>query len=91
MVSVGLSASALVQGEFANLGTNVIVVIPGNEQTRGGVRSQIQSLRPSDAKAIETECPSILAATPVVVTTAPCHLRQQQLDSSRNVRRGRNV
>lgn len=71
MVSVGLSASALVQGEFANLGTNVIVVIPGNEQTRGGVRSQIQSLKPSDAKAIERECTSVLAATPVVVTTAP--------------------
>ncbi len=71
MVSVGLSASALVQGEFANLGTNVIVIIPGNEQTRGGVRSQIQSLKPADAKAVERECASVLAATPVVVTTAP--------------------
>lgn len=71
MVSVGMSASALVQGEFTNLGTNVIVVIPGNEQTRGGVRSQIMSLKPSDAKAIERECPSILAATPVVFASAP--------------------
>ncbi len=35
MVSVGLSASQLVRGEFQNLGTNVIVVIPGNEQARG--------------------------------------------------------
>ncbi|MGN6133757.1 MAG: ABC transporter permease, partial [Aureliella sp.] len=71
MVSVGMSATALVQGEFSNLGTNVIVVIPGNEQTRGGVRSQIMSLKPADAKAIERECPSVLAATPVVVTSAP--------------------
>ncbi|MCC6510520.1 MAG: ABC transporter permease [Pirellulaceae bacterium] len=71
MVSVGMSATELVQGEFANLGTNFIVVIPGNEQTRGGVRSQIQSLKPADAKAMEKECPSVLAATPVVVTTAP--------------------
>ncbi|MFO1066496.1 MAG: ABC transporter permease [Pirellulales bacterium] len=66
MVSVGLSASALVQGEFTNLGTNVIVVIPGNQQTRGGVRSQILSLTPSDAKALEKECPSVLAASPIV-------------------------
>lgn len=71
MVSVGMSATELVQGEFTNLGTNVIVVIPGNEQTRGGVRSQILSLKPSDAKAIERECPSVLAASPVVITSAP--------------------
>jgi len=71
MVSVGMSATALVQGEFANLGTNVIVVIPGNGQRRGGVRSQVMTLKPSDAKAIEAECPSILAATPVVLTSAP--------------------
>ncbi len=71
MVSVGMSASELVQGEFSNLGTNVIVVIPGNEQTRGGVRSQIMSLTPSDAKSMERECPSVLAATPVVFASAP--------------------
>jgi putative ABC transport system permease protein len=71
MVSVGMSASALVQGEFSNLGTNVIVVIPGNEQTRDGVRSQVLTLTPADAKAIEHVCPSVLAATPVVGASAP--------------------
>lgn len=71
MVSVGMSASALVQGEFQNLGTNVIVVIPGNEQSRGGVRRQVQSLTPDDAKALAGECPSVLAATPMVFASAP--------------------
>jgi putative ABC transport system permease protein len=69
MVSVGMSASELVRGEFANLGTNVIVVIPGNQQTRGGVRSQIMSLTPADARALTDECESVLAATPVVFAT----------------------
>jgi putative ABC transport system permease protein len=69
MVSVGMSASALVQGEFQNLGTNVIVVIPGNEQARNGVRSQIMTLTPTDARALRTECESVLAATPVVFST----------------------
>lgn len=69
MVSVGMSASELVRGEFTNLGTNVIVVIPGNEQTRGGVRSQIMSLTPADSRALTTECESVLAATPVVFAT----------------------
>jgi putative ABC transport system permease protein len=71
MVSVGLSASALVQGEFQNLGTNVIVVIPGNEQSSGGVRRQIQSLTPGDSAALAEECPSVLAATPFVFASAP--------------------
>lgn len=69
MVSVGMSASELVQGEFQNLGTNVIVVIPGNEQARGGVRSQVMSLTPSDAQALSRDCTSVLAATPVVFAT----------------------
>ncbi|RMF37745.1 MAG: hypothetical protein D6753_17060, partial [Planctomycetota bacterium] len=71
MVSVGMSASQLVQGEFQNLGTNVIFVIPGNEQSRGGVRRQVQSLTPDDARAIASECPAVLAATPMVFTAAP--------------------
>lgn len=71
MVSVGMSASKLVQGEFENLGTNVIVVIPGNEQSRGGVRRQVQSLTPDDAQALASECPSVLAATPFVFAAAP--------------------
>ncbi len=69
MVSVGMSASELVQGEFQNLGTNVIVVIPGNQQARGGVRSQVMSLTPSDAQALSRDCTSVLAATPVVFAT----------------------
>lgn len=71
MVSVGMSASKLVQGEFENLGTNVIVVIPGNEQSKGGVRRQIQSLTPSDSFALAKECPSVLATTPMVFAAAP--------------------
>src|SRR5205085_5025924 len=43
MVSIGQSASALVQGQFQNLGTNVILIFPGS-QRNGGVR---QGLIPS--------------------------------------------
>ncbi|MEM8735553.1 MAG: ABC transporter permease [Planctomycetota bacterium] len=71
MVSVGMSASQLVQGEFENLGTNVIVVLPGNGQSKGGVRRQIQSLTPSDSQSLAEECSSVLAATPMVFAAAP--------------------
>jgi putative ABC transport system permease protein len=64
MVSIGMSASELVQSEFRNLGTNVIVLGPGNR--RGARSSQIPSLTAADVQAIQRECPSTLAASPIV-------------------------
>ena len=64
MVSIGTSASELVQGEFTNLGTNVIVLQQGNR--RGGRAAQIPSITAADVQAVGRECPSVLAATPIV-------------------------
>lgn len=66
MVSIGTSASELVQGEFRNLGTNVIVISPGSRQTRGARSGQIPTLTAADIQAISKECPSVLAASPIV-------------------------
>ena len=66
MVSIGQSASGLVQGQFELLGTNVILVFPGTQQ-RGGVRQgSTITLNAKDAQAINDECPSVLAASPLV-------------------------
>ncbi len=65
MVSLGQSANALVQGQFQALGTNMILVFPG-QRNREGLQQAIVTLTARDAKAIETECASVLAATPVV-------------------------
>jgi putative ABC transport system permease protein len=67
MVSIGMSASELVQGEFRNLGTNVIVLSNGNR--RGSRTAQIPSLTAADVQAVQRECPSALAATPIVGAT----------------------
>jgi putative ABC transport system permease protein len=64
MVSIGTSASELVQGEFTNLGTNVIVLQQGNR--RGGRAAQIPSITAADVLAVGKECSSVLAATPIV-------------------------
>lgn len=70
MVSIGQSASQLVRGQFESLGTNVIVVFPGNQQ-RGGVRQGlVQTLTAADSDAIAEECPSMLASTPLVGANA---------------------
>lgn len=66
MVSIGQSASGLVQGQFELLGTNVILVFPGS-QHRGGVRQGLSmTLTAEDSDAINQECPSVLASSPLV-------------------------
>jgi putative ABC transport system permease protein len=70
MVSIGQSAGDLVQGQFQALGTNVIVVFPGSRR-QGAVRHGRGSgltLTAADADAMVEECPSVLAATPMVFT-----------------------
>jgi putative ABC transport system permease protein len=63
MVSVGQGADASVQAQIANLGTNIIMVVPG-ATTASGVRSGwggASTLTVGDAKAIEKECASVAA------------------------------
>jgi putative ABC transport system permease protein len=69
MVSIGQSAGALVQGQFELLGTNTIIVMPGSRR-QGGVRqSGAATLTAEDSRAIAEECPTVLAATPLVGTS----------------------
>ncbi len=65
MVSLGQSASALVQGQFEALGTNVIIVMPENRR-RGGVMQANVTLTARDSMAITRDCPSVIAASPLV-------------------------
>ncbi len=65
MVSLGQSASSLVQGQFESLGSNVIIVFPGNRQ-RDGVMQAIVTLTARDSDAIQSDCPSVLASSPIL-------------------------
>ena len=65
MVSLGQSASSLVQGQFEALGSNVVMVFPGNRQ-RGGVMQANVTLTSRDSAAIAKECPSVRASSPLV-------------------------
>jgi putative ABC transport system permease protein len=66
MVSLGQSASALVRGQFESIGTTVIVVFPGNQQRDGVRKGLVKTLTADDSDAIASECPSIVASTPLV-------------------------
>lgn len=68
MVSIGQSASKLIQGQLQSFGTNVIVVFPRSKR-RGGVRrGTAVTLTAADSQAIADECDSVLAASPIVGT-----------------------
>lgn len=69
MVSIGQSASALVQNQFQALGTNVIVVIP-EQVRRGGVRESLtNTLTAADSHEIGSQCSAVLASSPIVGTS----------------------
>ena len=68
MVSIGQSASQLVQSQFELLGTNVIVVLPGSHRSRGVRQGVRPTLTAKDSEAIGRQCPSVLASTPLVGT-----------------------
>jgi putative ABC transport system permease protein len=69
MVSLGQSASALVQSQFEALGTNVIIVLPEVRRRSGVMQSEV-TLKSRDSDAIAKDCPSVLASSPIVGTTA---------------------
>lgn len=68
MVSVGQSASALVQGQFQSLGTNIIVVMPARRRTGGVSEGNRPTLTAADSDAIAEECPTVLASSALVAT-----------------------
>ncbi len=66
MVSIGQSASRLVQSQFETLGTNVIVIFPEYRRRSGVRQGRTVTLTSKDSDAIAEECSYVLAASPIV-------------------------
>lgn len=66
MVSIGQSASALVQNQFMALGTNVIVVFPEAPRKSGVRQALTVTLTSADSKEISSQCDAVLASSPIV-------------------------
>ncbi len=72
MLAVGTGASNKLAKEVANVGSNLIIVVPGST-TQGGVRMGFGSqatLTQADADAIARECSAVQAVAPFVNTAA---------------------
>jgi len=66
MVSIGQSATGLVQNELQGIGTNVMVVFPGRQRRAGVRQGLLPTLTSADSDAIAEQCPSVLASSAVV-------------------------
>ncbi len=67
MVSIGNAATDRIHQAIAAIGSNVIIVQPGSQNT-GGVKSgngNAQTLTEEDAKAIPIECPAVMYSSPL--------------------------
>lgn len=68
LVSISQSAGLMIQNQFQSLGANLIMVFSGHRSSGGvakGAKSVI-TLTAADADAINDECPTVRAASPVL-------------------------
>lgn len=68
MMEIGDGSSQAIQKSIASMGTNVIIILPGNSVSHGissGSGSN-KTLTPQDCDAIKKECPSVLNVAPIV-------------------------
>jgi putative ABC transport system permease protein len=70
MVSIGQGAQRLVEEQIQSVGTNLLFVTPGSQNTGGAQfgAGTANTLTAQDVEAIERECPAVIAATPMVGT-----------------------
>jgi len=68
MVAIGSGASKVISEQISSMGSNMLLVLPGS-LTSGGIRlgsGSIPSLTYDDAYAIQTQCPAVAIAAPLV-------------------------
>ena len=65
LVTLGAGATARVTDDIAKLGTNVLMVRPGQMFHGGGARGEAAPLEVSDAQAIKREVAGVAAAAPI--------------------------
>jgi len=84
LTSLGEGARQFVTGEFASLGSNLVIVIPGKTETHGAapfVSVAPHDLTVEDTEAIEREIPEVDLVAPLAIGVAPASFGER----SRNV------
>jgi putative ABC transport system permease protein len=64
MTTIGAGATAKVTADIASLGTNLLMVRPGQGSGPGGARSDAPAFKQADVDAIQREVPGLAAVAP---------------------------
>ncbi len=84
MMAIGEGAKQLIESQFAAMGTNLLIVMPGSNSS-GGVRGgagTIPSLTWDDLKAIQTQVSSVGSAAPQLRSSAAIITEDQNWTST---------
>jgi putative ABC transport system permease protein len=80
LTSLGEGARLYVTGEFASLGSNLLIVIPGKTETTGAtpfVSTAPNDLTVDDAEALLRQVRQVRRVAPVSLGTAPAQVRER--------------
>lgn len=81
LTSLGEGARLFVTGEFASLGSNLLIILPGKTETHGAapfVNTAPHDLTVADADALTRELPRVRRVAPLSVGTAPVSFAERQ-------------
>jgi len=81
LTALGEGARRYVVGQFANVGTNLVIVVPGRTETTGGMPgmgSPPNDLTLDDARAVLRGVPEIEKAAPMVIGTETVAFQDRQ-------------
>ena len=84
MVAIGEGAKSQVEKQFASMGSNLLIVLPGSTSSGGaqGGFGSMPTLTWDDLKAIQTEIPSVRAAAAVLRSNAQIASEDQNWSTS---------
>ena len=72
MLAIGQGSKKSIQAEISEMGSNMIMISPGTDRMRGGVRmsrDDMQTLKVSDYEAIRDKCNYVTLVSPTVNTS----------------------
>ncbi|MBI5026194.1 MAG: ABC transporter permease, partial [Nitrospirae bacterium] len=86
LVSIGTGARNYIHRELSNLGTNILVVLPGKVATRGGFHppaaGTTRKLTIADAEALERRSKYLSNAVPIALGTSKVKFLNQSRDTT---------
>jgi putative ABC transport system permease protein len=71
MVTIGNGATFKVKDDLGKLGTNLLVVVPGQSSMMGGLRTNAPAFHEADVEALRTQLASVRAVSPTSRTQMP--------------------